>query len=119
MSAQPTREVPGQGGEHGALRPGQPRPDAELSAQHRILVAQREQLDVLGCIRAREQQEQCEESEEDQVEHAQRHAVRACHARLMVQSACSEAMCEFRRPTGVEPICRTLTEHDCGIHPST
>ncbi|WP_277029781.1 hypothetical protein [Actinacidiphila oryziradicis] len=48
MSTQPTREVLGKGGEHGAFRPGQPRADPELAAQHRILMAQREQLDILG-----------------------------------------------------------------------
>jgi hypothetical protein len=48
VSTQPTREVLGKGGEHGAFRPGQPRADPELAAQHRILMAQREQLDILG-----------------------------------------------------------------------
>ncbi|MEV6948097.1 hypothetical protein AB0N07_40460 [Streptomyces sp. NPDC051172] len=67
--------MPGEGGEHGAVRPGEVWPDAELAAQYRVLVAQREQLSVLGLLRAGEQQEQSEESEEDQVEHAQGHAV--------------------------------------------
>ncbi|MEW2298230.1 hypothetical protein ABZ719_37040 [Streptomyces sp. NPDC006743] len=37
--------------EHGVVRPGEARPGAELAAQHRDLVAQRKQLDVLGLLR--------------------------------------------------------------------
>ncbi|MFF1400422.1 hypothetical protein ACFVZD_42500 [Streptomyces sp. NPDC058287] len=51
MLAQPALQVPGQGGEHGAVRPPQAWPDAELAAQHRHLMAQREELDVLGRFR--------------------------------------------------------------------
>ncbi|MDL5199532.1 recombinase family protein [Streptomyces sp. ALI-76-A] len=68
--------MPDEGGEHCAVRPGEVWSDAELAAQHRVLVAQREQLGVLGLLRAGEQQEQSEESEEDQVEHALCHGVR-------------------------------------------
>jgi hypothetical protein len=70
VSTQPTREVLGKGGEHGAFRPGPPRADPELAAQHRILMAQREQLDTLGRLRPRQQKKQSEKPEEDQVEHA-------------------------------------------------
>jgi hypothetical protein len=51
VPAQPARKVPGQGGEHHAVRPREARPDAEPAAQDRDLVAQREQLDVLGLLR--------------------------------------------------------------------
>ncbi|WP_246144506.1 hypothetical protein [Actinacidiphila oryziradicis] len=79
MAAQSGRQVSGQGGEHRTLRPRQARPRAELPAQHRDLMAQREQLGLLDRLRTRQQQKQPEESVEDQVEHAQRHAIRACH----------------------------------------
>jgi hypothetical protein len=87
VPAQVGWQVPGEGCEHGAVWPGETRPCAELAAQHRVLVTQREQLDVLGVLRAGEQQEQSEEPQEDQIEHAQRHAVRDCHDRPELQSA--------------------------------
>jgi hypothetical protein len=49
-------------------------------------MAQREQLDVLGARRAGEEQEQSEEPQEDQVEHAQRHKIRPCHDRRVLQN---------------------------------
>jgi hypothetical protein len=49
-------------------------------------MAQRQQLDILGALRAGEQQEQSEEPQEDQVEHAQRHEIRPCHPRRVLQS---------------------------------
>jgi hypothetical protein len=87
VAAQCARQAPGEGGEHGAVRPRQARPGAELSTQHRDLVAQHEDLDVLGILRPRQQQEQSEEPDEDQVEHAKRHAIRACHDHLETQRA--------------------------------
>jgi hypothetical protein len=50
-------QVPGEGCEHGAVWPGKARPGAELAAQNCVLVAQRDQLDILGFLRAGEQQE--------------------------------------------------------------
>ncbi|MCW2903841.1 MAG: hypothetical protein JWO67_6106 [Streptosporangiaceae bacterium] len=70
VPAQVGWQVPGEGCEHGAVWPGEMRPYAELAAQHGVLVTQREQLHVLGLLRAGEQQEQSEEPQEDQVEHA-------------------------------------------------
>jgi hypothetical protein len=87
VAAQPAREVPGEGCEHGSVRPRQARPDTDLPTQHRDLVAQRKELNVLGLLRARQQQEQSEQPDEDQVQHAQRHAVRACHDHLELQRA--------------------------------
>ncbi|MER5914276.1 hypothetical protein ABT124_28305 [Streptomyces sp. NPDC001982] len=52
MPAQSAWQVPGQSCEHGAVRPGKAWPDAELAAQHRVLVAEREQFDVLGVLGA-------------------------------------------------------------------
>lgn len=54
VAAQPVGEVLGEGCEHGAVRPRQARPDAELPTQH-------EDLDVLGVHRPRQQQEQSEQ----------------------------------------------------------
>jgi hypothetical protein len=51
VAAQAAREVPGEGGEHGAVRPRQARPGAELPAQYRDFVAQCEELNVLGIVR--------------------------------------------------------------------
>ncbi|MEU2616579.1 hypothetical protein ABZ642_00195 [Streptomyces sp. NPDC007157] len=87
--------MPGEDGEHGAVRPGEEWPDAEQAAQHRVLVAQREQLGVLGLLRAAGQQEQSEKSEEDRVEHAQCPAVRACHDRQESQIAWSDTVRHF------------------------
>jgi hypothetical protein len=78
--------VSGQRCEHGAVRPGKAWPDAEPAAQDRVLMAQRKQLDILGALRAGEQQEQSEEPQEDQVEHAQRHEIRPCHPRRVLRS---------------------------------
>src|SRR5438094_1275525 len=87
VSAQVGWQVPGRSCEHSAVRPGKARPDAEPAARHGVLMAQREQLDVLGLLRAGERHEQSEEPYEYWVEHAQRHAVRACRDRRALQSA--------------------------------
>jgi hypothetical protein len=89
VAAQSARQVPGEGGEHGAVRPRQVRPGAELSTKDRDLVAQHEDLDVLGLLRPRQQQEQeqSEQPAEDQAEHTQRHAAGACHDHLEPQRA--------------------------------
>jgi hypothetical protein len=86
VAAQADRQVSGDGGEHRTVRPGQARPGTESAVRHRDLMAQREQFDVLDRLRARQQQKQSEEPVEDQVEHAQRHAIRACHDRPEAQS---------------------------------
>jgi hypothetical protein len=51
VATQPAREVPGEGGEHSAVRPCQVRPCDELSSQYRDFVAQCEELNVLGILR--------------------------------------------------------------------
>jgi hypothetical protein len=84
--AQAGRQASSERGEHRAVCPRQARPRVELPAQHRDLVAQREQLDVLGRLRARQEQEEPEEPVEDQAEHAQRHAIGACHDQPEMQS---------------------------------
>ena len=69
MAAQHRGEASDQRGEQGAVGPVQ----AGLgvgSAQYRDLVAQDEQLDVLGCRRAAEQCQRAEKPTEDQVEQA-------------------------------------------------
>lgn len=57
--AQPGREQPGECGEHGAVSPVQLRPTS-LAAQHRYLVPQHQDLDVLGRIFAAEQRKPTE-----------------------------------------------------------
>ncbi|WP_245791815.1 hypothetical protein [Actinacidiphila rubida] len=51
VMAQPVRQVPGEGGEHGAVRPRQMWPGAELSTKDRDFVAQHEKFNVLGILR--------------------------------------------------------------------
>ncbi|MFC4034705.1 hypothetical protein ACFO3J_25020 [Streptomyces polygonati] len=87
MTTQPARQVLAEGGEHGAVRPHQARPGAEMSTQYRDLAAQREEFNIPGILRPRQQQEQSEEPDEDQAEHAQRHTVRTCHDHYEPQSA--------------------------------
>jgi hypothetical protein len=41
------RRVPGEGGEYGAVRPGQPGPGCELAARDGHLMAQCQQFDIL------------------------------------------------------------------------
>ena len=67
-SGQPSDER----GEHGSVRPVQPWPRVG-AAQDGDLVAQHEELDVLGGGRSGHQQEQPEHLPEDQVQQPQRH----------------------------------------------
>jgi len=66
-------EEAGQRREDGPVWPGGAW-SAELSAQDRDLVAQDEDLGVLGCLRSGQQSEPAEELAEDQVEESERHA---------------------------------------------
>jgi hypothetical protein len=65
------------GGGGSTLRDGPVWPEgawsADLSAQDRDLVAQDEDLGVLGCLRSGQQSEPAEELAEDQVEESERH----------------------------------------------
>ena len=69
MPAQRRRQASDQGGEQGPVGPVQARPRVG-SAEYGNLVAQDEQLDVLGCRRAAEQCQRAEKPTEDQVEQA-------------------------------------------------
>ena len=73
MAAQRAGQPPDEGGEHGPVRPVQARSRVG-AAQHGDLVAQHEELDVLGGGRAAQQQDQPEHLPEDQVQQPQRHA---------------------------------------------
>jgi hypothetical protein len=84
-------EVPGEGGEYGPVRPGQPWPGAKPTAQHGYFVAQRQQLDVLGSLRTEEQEEQPEEADKSEVDHAERHGARACHDQARASKSQVEA----------------------------
>jgi len=64
-------EEAGQRREDGLVWPGGAW-SAELSAQDRDLVAQDEDLGVLGCLRSSQQSEPAEELTEDQVEESER-----------------------------------------------
>jgi hypothetical protein len=65
-------QPPHEGGEHRPVRPVHTRSRVG-AAQHRDLVAQHEELDILGGGRATRQQDQPEHLPEDQVQQPQRH----------------------------------------------
>ena len=73
MATQCAGQPPHERGEHGPVRPVQARSWVG-AAQDGDLVAQHEELDVLGGGRAARQQDQPEHLPEDQVEQPQRHA---------------------------------------------
>jgi hypothetical protein len=73
MAAQHSRQPPDERGEHGPICPLQARSGVG-AAQDGNLMAQDEQLDVLGGGRATQQQEQPEHLLEDQIQQSQRHA---------------------------------------------
>jgi hypothetical protein len=50
-----------------------------VTAEHRDLVAQDEDLDVLGCGTAREQREPAEQPNRDQIQQSEQHSLRSCH----------------------------------------
>ena len=73
MATQCAGQPPDEGGEHGPVRPVQAWSWVG-AAQDGDLVAQHEELDVLGGGRAAHQQDQPEHLPEDQVQQPQRHA---------------------------------------------
>ena len=73
MATQRSGQPPHEGGEHGPVRPVQAWSWVG-AAQDGDLVAQHEELDVLGGGRAAHQQDQPEHLPEDQVQQPQRHA---------------------------------------------
>jgi hypothetical protein len=70
------------------------------SSQDRNLVAQHEQLDVLGRCRAAEQHQPSEEPTQDQVEQAERHAAGSSRERGMPIAAGHRDLADFWNPTG-------------------
>ena len=72
VATQCSGQPPDERGEHGSVRPVQAWPRVG-AAQDGDLVAQHEELDVLGGGGAAEQQDQSEHLPEDQVQQTQRH----------------------------------------------
>jgi hypothetical protein len=72
VTAQARREAPDQRGQHGSVGPVQARLRVR-STEYGDLVAQHEQLDVVGRGCAAKQGQPAEELAEDQVEQAKRH----------------------------------------------
>ena len=68
----------GQGGQDRTVRPAQAR-HGHLTAQHRDLVAQDEDLGVLGRSTAREQSEPAEQPDRDQIQKSEQHSWPSCH----------------------------------------
>jgi hypothetical protein len=80
MGPQWSRQQPHERGEHGPVRPLEPRSRVG-AAQDGDFVAQHEELDVLGGGRAAQQQNQPEHLHEDQVQQPQRHVGIMSHRR--------------------------------------
>jgi hypothetical protein len=72
MQTPPMGEQAGQGGQDRTIRPGGTS-SGDLTAQHRDLVAQDEDLDVLGCGAAGEQPEPAEHRDTDQIQQSKQH----------------------------------------------
>ena len=72
MATQRSGQPPHESGEHGPVRPVHARTWVG-AAQHGDLVAQHEELNILGGGRAGDQQDQPEHLQEDQVQQPQRH----------------------------------------------
>ena len=108
MAAQRSRQPPDEGGEHGPVRPVQARSWVG-AAEHRDLVPQHQQLDVLGGGRAAQQQDQPEHVLEDQVQQPQRHG--GDHARpLATTITAGQGMCSILEPRRVRrPLQRPAT----------
>ena len=71
-----TGQQPGQGGEHGTVSPVRPRA-GDLSAQHRHLMPQHEDLRVLGSVTARQQRQPAEYPDHEQIDKTDQHERRA------------------------------------------
>jgi hypothetical protein len=71
-------EQPGQRGQDRPVRPGRVRP-AHLMAQHRDVVTQDEDLDMLGRGCAGEQSEPADQPDRDQIPQSEQHGPRSCH----------------------------------------
>ena len=72
MATQRSGQPPHESGEHGPVRPVHARTWVG-AAQHGDLVAQHEELNILGGGRTADQQDQPEHLQEDQVRQPQRH----------------------------------------------
>ena len=81
VHSQPRRENPNQRGEDGTVRPVHPGPRLGPS-QHRDLVPQDEQLDILGRCRSAEQDQPAADPDEYQVEQTDGHGRPSCRAEL-------------------------------------
>jgi len=66
------RQQPGQRGENGAVSPVRPRP-GDLTPQHRDLMAEDQDLRVLGGVTARQQHQPAEHPDHEQVDEANGH----------------------------------------------
>ena len=96
VQPQPRGQQANQRGDHRPVRPIEAR-FRVASAQHGDLVAQHQQLDVLGRRRTPEQHQQAHKPEEDQIEQTQPHGRRSCPA-LHLSIAAGRAWTEFWNP---------------------
>ena len=102
MTAQHRGQVSDQRGEQGAVGPVQPRPRIG-STKYRDLVAQDEQLDVLGRGRAAEQHQPAEDPVEDQIEEAERHVHDHVWPLRNADHRTSQAQADFWNHTATPP----------------
>jgi hypothetical protein len=99
VTAQHRGQSPDQRGEQRAVGPVQPRPRIG-STKYRDLVAQDEQLDVLGRRRAAEQHQPAEDPIEDQIEEAERHVRDHVWPLRNADHRRSQGQADFWNPTG-------------------
>ncbi len=100
MATQRSRQPPHERGEHGPIRPLQTWLRIG-TAQHGDLMAQDEQLDVLGGGRATQQQEQPQHLLEDQIQQPQRHGGDHARALAIINHRWSAACAALWNPTGM------------------
>jgi len=76
MCSQAGGRQPGQGGDHGAIGPARPRA-AGPAAQQGGLMAEHQDLGVLGGIASREERQPAEQLDHEQAGEAEKHECRA------------------------------------------
>jgi len=84
--------------DHRAVRPAQPRA-SHLPLQHRELMAQQQDLDLLGYVRTSQQNQPANHTVSDQVPQVQTHAQRSCQPGQSVKPTAHRPHAGLRAPT--------------------
>ena len=107
MATQRPRQPPDERGEHGPVRPLQAGSGIG-AAQHRDLVPQHEELDVLGAGRATQQQDKSEHVLEEQIQQPQRHDGDPARPLSIINRHWSATCAAFWNPTRWTAGLRTI-----------